>query len=251
MKIIIAQLRPTRSISENAASILDAINKTSTEVIVFPEGMLSGYEVSNKDWLINLSFQKLKEATNQIRSLAKKRQISVIFGSAWQIKDNWYNCGLYINNSGELRHIYPKINLSFLDQNHFHAGDSLPTFKINGDMAAIQICREVRYPEQWRQLTINGAKIIFHLNNAQKPTDAVWEHLLISRAYENQIFVVSVNAAGNTRALSSFIIDPEGNVLAKTSPKQNETISAELQLDKVKRDFINDRRSDVVDVIKA
>lgn len=60
MRVTLAQLKPTRSISRNTGSILDAIKTTSAEVIVFPEGMLSGYEVDHKNWLNDLSFFGIK-----------------------------------------------------------------------------------------------------------------------------------------------------------------------------------------------
>lgn len=201
MKVTIAQLQPTGSVSKNTAAMIESIRKSPMGTIVFPEGMLSGYEVNDKNWLKNLSFIELKDAVGRIKRLAKQKQVDVIFGSAWQVNGSWFNCGLYINSIGELSHTYSKINLAAMDKSHFQAGDSLPVFTLNGATAGIQICREVRYPEQWRALAIKGAKIFFHLNNAQKSTDAVWEHLLISRAYENQSFAISVNAVSPTQAL--------------------------------------------------
>ena len=133
-----------------------------------------------------------------------------------------------------------------MDKPNFQAGNSLPVFKYNGLTAGIQICREVRYPEQWLFLAVNGVKIFFHLNNAQKPTDAIWENLLISRAYENQAFVVSVNAASPTQFLPSFVIDPDGKLIVKTSPKNNELITVDLNLKNLNSDFLSQRRADVV-----
>lgn len=228
--------------------MIESIRKSPIGTIVFPEGMLSGYEVNDKNWLKNLSFTELKEATNRIAILAKQKQIDVIFGSAWQVGGNWFNCGLYINSSGELSHIYSKINLTVMDKPHFKAGDSLPIFALDGTMAGIQICREVRYPEQWRALAIKGAKIFFHLNNAQKSTDAIWEHLLISRAYENQSFVISVNTVSSSQVLASFAIGPDGNVLAKTNPKRNELTTVDIQFSDLKSDFLSQRRIDIVDI---
>lgn len=248
MKVTIAQLQPTVSVFKNTTSILKAIEESPTGTVVSPEGMLSGYDVNDKNWLKNLSFTELIEATNRIAILAKQKQIDVIFGSAWQVGGNWFNCGLYINSIGELSHIYSKINLAAMDKPNFKAGDSLPVFTFNGITAGIQICREVRYPEQWRVLAIKGAKIFFHLNNAQKSTDAIWEHLLISRAYENQSFVISVNAAGPTQVLSSSAIGPEGNILGKTNPKRNESLTVDVQLSNLKSDFLFQRRIDIVDI---
>ena len=248
MKITIAQLRPTASVSKNAAAIIEAVESSPAGTVVFPEGMLSGYEVNDKNWLKNLPFTELEEAVTKIGNFAKKKHTDVIFGSAWMTKGSWFNCGLYINSIGELQHIYSKINLAVMDKSHFQAGDSLPVFKFKGLTAGVQICREVRYPEQWRFLAVNGVKIFFHLNNAQKPTDAIWEHLLISRAYENQAFVVSVNAVSPTQSLPSFVIDPDGKVLAKTGLKNNELITVDLQLKNSKSDFLSQRRADIVDI---
>lgn len=228
--------------------MLEVIGESPAGTIVFPEGMLSGYEVNDKNWLKNLSFKELNDSAERIKDLVKQKQIDVIFGSAWRINGSWFNCGLYINSMGELSHIYSKINLAAMDKPHFQAGNSLPVFKFNGITAGIQICREVRYPEQWQALAIKGAKIFFHLNNAQKPADAIWEHLLISRAYENQAFVISVNAVGPTQTLPSFTIGPDGNVLAKTNPKRNELMTVDIQLSNLKSDFLSQRRPDVVDL---
>ncbi len=248
MKITLAQLKPTASVSENTALIIEAMKESSAGAVVFPEGMLSGYEVNNKNWLKNLSFSELKESAERIGDLAKQKQIDVIFGSAWQLNGAWSNCGLYINSIGELSHVYSKINLATMDKPYFKAGNSLPVFKFNGITAGIQICREVRYPEQWRFLAIRGAKIFFHLNNAQKPTDTIWEHLLISRAYENQSFVISVNAVSSTQTLPSFIIDPDGNVLVKTNPKKDELTTIDIQLSNLKSNFLSQRREDIINV---
>lgn len=249
MKVTVAQLQPTVSVSKNTTSILKSIEESPTGTVVFPEGMLSGYDVNDKNWLKNLSFIELKDAVGRIKRLAKQKQVDVIFGSAWQIGGSWFNCGLYINSIGELSHAYSKINLAEMDKSYFQAGDSLPVFTLNGITAGIQICREVRYPEQWRALAIKGAKIFFHLNNAQKSTDAVWEHLLISRAYENQSLVISVNVAGPAQVLPSFVIDPNGNILAKTNLKRKELVIVDIQLTNLRSDFINQRRQDVIDII--
>jgi predicted amidohydrolase len=248
MKITLAQLQLTASVSKNTAAIIEAVKEAPAGTVVFPEGMLSGYEVNDKNWLKNLSFTELEETVKKIGNSVKEKHTDVIFGSAWMIKGSWFNCGLYINSIGKLQYIYPKINLAAMDKPHFQAGDSLPAFKFKGLTAGIQICREVRYPEQWRFLAVNGVKIFFHLNNAQKPTDAIWEHLLISRAYENQSFVISVNAVSPTQSLPSFVIDPDGKVLAKTSPKSNELITVDLNLKNLNSDFLSQRRADVVDI---
>lgn len=79
--------------------------------------------------------------------------------------------------------------------------------------------------------------MIFHLNNAIQPKDAIWRHLLISRAIENATFVVSVNNADHPQALPSFVIAPDGTILQKTRLQTNEVLIQEIDLDSVVDDL--------------
>ncbi len=45
-------------------------------------------------------------------------------------------------------------------------------------------------------------QIVFHINNAIKPHDEVWQHMLIARAIENGVFVCSVNNAAPPQRLA-------------------------------------------------
>ena len=75
------------------------------------------------------------------------------------MKENgkWYNAGIYYGANGD-NHIYRKINLATNERGYFTQGSELPVFEVKlQDVRvkfAIQLCREIRFPEQWKYLAI-------------------------------------------------------------------------------------------------
>jgi predicted amidohydrolase len=106
---------------------------------------------------------------------------------------------------------YDKHTLSSLDSRHFVPGDELSVYAVNDVTAGVQICWELLFPRQWAQLKREGAQVVFHVNNAVKREDAFWEHVLLTRAFENRYFVCSVNNAATTQTLPSYVIAPSGD----------------------------------------
>src|SRR4029079_327749 len=66
---------------------------------------------------------------------------------------------------------------------------------------------------------------------------AAWETMMRSHAIANGVFVVAVNRVGVEDGLdfwgASFVADPNGNVLARASHDQEETLLVELDLSRI------------------
>jgi predicted amidohydrolase len=92
------------------------------------------------------------------------------------------------------------------------------------------VCREILFPQAWLGLKQRGAQVVFHLNNALKPYDDVWEHILIARAVENRMFVCSVNNAAPPQKLTSYLVAPSGQVLLRANEQVVQTLSYEVDL---------------------
>jgi deaminated glutathione amidase len=128
---------------------------------------------------------------------------------------------------------YDKHTLSSLDSRHFAAGDEPSVHAVDGVKAGVQICWELLFPWQWAQLKRDGAQVVFHVNNAVKPEDAFWEHVLLTRAFENRYFVCSVNNAAATQTLPSYLIAPSGDTLLKSEPRVEQALAGEIDLSRV------------------
>ena len=135
-----------------------------------------------------------------IKKESERRKINVWVGACINNDGKWFNTARGFSADGKT-HVYHKINLANHERGVFSAGNNLPVFELNTPdgkvIVGIQICRELRFPEQWGWLARRGAQIIFHLNNAvgDNSFQAVWKSHLISRAAETQRFVLSSNNA--------------------------------------------------------
>jgi predicted amidohydrolase len=229
MRLTMAQVRVEREVATNAATIRSILRDArEDEWVVFPEGAVSGYFPRDEDFLKG-DPRQVTDAVDEIRAEAKQRRCGLVLGSALQIDGAWRNAVIVQSPAGRGWR-YDKIELSELDARHFIAGGELPVYDVGGVTLGIQVCRELLFPVAWHSLASAGARLIVHVNNAIKPIDAVWEHVIIARAVENGVFVCSVNNAAAPQALASYVVSPAGEVLAKTDVQTEQIVSCEIDL---------------------
>jgi predicted amidohydrolase len=106
----------------------------------------------------------------------------------------------------------------------------------NGVRVGLTICYDLRFPELYRILALRGARVITVPANFTRVTgEAHWEVLLRARAIEDQVFVIAPgqgNLPGTERDSygNSMIIDPWGEVLARSPMEGEGYIAADLDL---------------------
>jgi predicted amidohydrolase len=233
MKIKVVQLVVEKNIHRNLGKILHALlDAGSNEWVVFPEAILSGYYPQEEIYTSGLDWELIQNSFLEIENTVRLKRCHCIFGTAFWSEGQWRNAVLtYSYQKEPVR--YNKIQLSKLDRRHFHPGNMLQIQELDQVKFGIQACREIIFPQQWSVLKNAGAKIIFHINNAIHPLDALWKHLFIARAIEQSIFVVSVNNAGHPQQLASYIINPKGEIIGETQIQKEQSIRVELDLSQV------------------
>jgi predicted amidohydrolase len=168
---------------------------------------------------------------------------------------NWYNTGMcYSHNKDEI-FIYRKINLATHERGYFQAGAELDVFpiKINNESIniGIQLCREIRFPEQWRTLALNNADVFVYLTNAVTGNNIeVWRSHLISRAAENQRFLISSNVAHPLQHCPTMVISPNGSVLDEIISEEEQYIRLKLDLSEVSNWYLDQCRTDIVEITR-
>lgn len=237
MKIKIVQLSVQAELAANQTRMMAALQDAQPdEWIVFPEGMLSGYFPEKADYLTKLDATAIASGVEEITRLVIARQCNCVFGTAWLADGRWHNSVVLLTSTGA-RHFHHKVELSAVDQKVFAPGTQVMPYTVRNLTLGIQACRELIFPKTWGDLKAAGAQIIFHVNNAIQPHDALWEHLLITRAVEQGIFVCSVNNGTAPQTLASYLIAPSGKVLLKTNLQQDQVLSAEINLSEVITDL--------------
>lgn len=237
MKIKIVQHQVQEELAINQARITAVLQDAQPdEWIVFPEGMLSGYFPEKPEYLVRLDATAIALGVEEIVRLVIARQCNCVFGTAWWLDGHWHNSVVLLTSTGA-RHFHHKVELSGVDQKVFTPGTQVKPYKVGNLTLGIQACRELIFPKTWSDLKAAGTQIIFHINNAIQPHDALWEHLLITRAIEQGIFVCSVNNGTAPQTLASYLIAPSGKVLLKTNLQQEQVLSAEINLSEVIADL--------------
>ncbi len=155
-----------------------------------------------------------------------------------------YNTSLLFDRLGQLVTSYRKIHLydveipariSYLESAHVAAGETSIVVDIEGVGVGLSICYDLRFPELYRALAADGAKVLVVPAAFMAHTGRDhWEVLLRARAIEDQCFVVAAAQIGDhepdrTCYGRSMIIDPWGTVIAQ-APDITCVVAAELDL---------------------
>lgn len=119
------------------------------------------------------------------------------------------------------------------------------------------ICYDIRFPELFRLLALQGAEVIFTPANFTLPTGKDhWEAILRTRAIENSCYIVAPAQIGKKTKFiafgSSLVADPWGTVIAKSRETPGVTM-AEIDLDfldKIRAQMpgLKNRRGDVYEL---
>jgi predicted amidohydrolase len=223
-----------------------------SDLVIFPEGSVSGYS-SDITFLNQINLDELEAGLEHIKKESQRRKINIWVGTCVKVKGEWFNTAQGFSPNGDVQ-IYHKINLAHHERGVISAGNTLPIFELNTSEGTVkigvQICRELRYPEQWRWLAQHGAQIILHLNNAvdDDTYQSVWKSHLISRAAENQRFILSSNNAAQKQLSPTIAIAPDGKAIDEMVSAELGIFRVELELSKVSNWYLDQRRSDVLEI---
>ena len=229
MRIRIAQFAIQRDLASNLKYVLGVLDEaTGGEMVVFAEGALSGYAPKDPAYTDQLDAAAIEDAIATIKARVQAAGCRCLLGSATRDGHRWRNAVLMFDGDADPAR-YFKAELSGLDRRHFESGSNAGSVLPAGEATiGIVACRELLFPAVWTQMKNRGAQVVFHLNNAIEPHDALWTHLLIARAIEQSVFVCSVNNAATPQALPSMLIAPSGRVILQTEVRTNQTLTAEI-----------------------
>ncbi|MBM7572323.1 carbon-nitrogen family hydrolase [Aquibacillus albus] len=243
---------------ENYVKVKELINKamkSNPDVIMLPELWTTGYDLTRLD---EIADYKGETTISFIGSLAKQYRVTIVAGSIAKKESDKeiYNTMFVFNPNGKVVHQYSKVHLFRLmnEEKYLLAGNEKGSFAIGNVPSAGLICYDIRFPEWVRVHTINnGAKLLFVTAEWPKPRIDHWRNLLISRAIENQCYVLACNRVGkdpdNEFGGNSLVIDPWGQVLAEGSTEEaiiTTTIDTNL-VDEIRKriPIFEDRRVDL------
>lgn len=191
----------------NALDILKSlsISKNIPDIVCFPELFTSGYDLRNaKQYAEAFPGSTIKK----LAGISKNK--FVVIGSVLEVeKDKFYNTAIVLGKKGDLIGKYRKVHLfsPMLEKEFLNSGNEITTFDLpefNNLRIGLAICYDIRFPELFRMMALEGAQIIFIPSEFPSPKREVWKTLLRARAIENQLFIIGVNRVGKGKSDEFF-----------------------------------------------
>jgi N-carbamoylputrescine amidase len=255
---------------EKAQARIEEAAGRGAQVICLQELYRSEYPCQSED---NANFD-LAEAipgptTEALGRLAAARKV-VIIAPIFERRAPgvYHNAALVIDERGRVIGHYRKMHIpddpGYYEKFYFAPGDlDFIAHRTSRGSLGVLICWDQWFPEAARLTAIAGAQILFYPTaigwtaDMSEPTRTrmynAWETVQRAHAITNGIFVAAVNRVGVEGDIDfwggSFVSDPFGEVLARASHSQEETLVVDCDLNRIEHTrrnwpFLRDRRID-------
>lgn len=211
---------------QNVRHAFELLNDAAphADILVLPEVWTTGYRLSR------LEEQACREGDDLLLALAEfaqQHQKWIVAGSipTWE-GEAIYNRIHCFGPEGLLA-TYDKVHLFSLlaEPQHFQAGRQRQTVDLAGINTGLSICYDLRFPELYRSLCMDGATLLMVPAEWPRARLFPWVQLNIARALENQAYVCAVNAVGTYRdnvfAGHSALIGPDGADIVRGGDKED------------------------------
>ncbi len=265
----LVQLEPTESFDDNVGAALRGIAEAArggADMVFLPES----FHVKGPSPLRFETATPVPGALSEaLAGAAREHGVWLLAGSFNERidrPDKLSNTSLLFDAHGAIVARYRKIHLFDVtvgdevvakESDRNLAGDDVVVVDTPVGRMGLSICYDVRFPELYRTLALQGAEILAVPSNFAMFTGKDhWEVLLRARAIENGTYVVAPATTGRHGGFASYgrslVVDPWGTVIA-CAPDGPGVIHARIDLERVRRmqervPSLANRRPDVYDL---
>jgi predicted amidohydrolase len=227
---------------EKAAQLVAKAAATGADVVVLPEK----WNAIGDAAVYHANAEPLDggESVAAMSQWARTHSITLVGGSIAERRDGrekLSNTSVVFDPEGEITAVYRKIHLFdvevggvvYRESEAEEPGDQAVVAEAEDWKLGLTVCYDVRFPELYRILALEGAELVTVPAHFTMPTGKDhWHVLLRARAIENQLYIAAAAQVGETLRGKpaygrSLIADPWGLVLAQ-APEEETVITAEL-----------------------
>jgi N-carbamoylputrescine amidase len=206
--------------------------------------------------------------TERMQRLARETGMVLVVPMFEKVDEGtYYNTAAVIDAGGEYLGIYRKNHIpqvqGFWEKFYFRPGNlGYPVFDTAVGKVGVYICYDRHFPEGWRELALNGAKIVFNPSATTRGhSKYLWQLEQPAAAVANEYFVGAINRVGPEPAEdtdyygSSYFVDPRARIIGDVaSDTEDEVVVRDLDMAMVEEtrnywQFFRDRRPETYAVI--
>lgn len=169
-----------------------------------------------------------------------------------------YDASPVIDADGQLLGVTRMIHImdgpGFHEKGYYAPSPEVPrVYKTRAGRVGVAICYDRHFPEVMRSLSLRGAEIVIvpQAGAVGEWTEGIFEAELRVTAFQNGYFGALINRVGKEEvdhfSGESFVVDPDGRVIARAPAEKDFILYADCDLDKIavsfaKKHFLPDRR---------
>ncbi|MCP9485297.1 MAG: carbon-nitrogen hydrolase family protein [Gaiellaceae bacterium MAG52_C11] len=250
IRVGVAQVPQTADLTENLAKALEYMERAAdegVELLCFPETHLSAYRVGVLTPEAPCAEGELAQALEQVAERCGELSLGVVLGTETPNPGGKpFNTAAVIDEGGRIVARHHKSRLTPKDALGYAAGAGPTSFVFKGIPMGVVICFEgFRFPETTRELARQGARVIFHPQFNHILPGMEWklpvhEALLVARAAENTVYVVSANMSHPLNNCRSLVIAPNGLIQAASDLTREMLLVGDIDPTRATHAFLKD-----------
>jgi len=267
VRVALAQLSASPDRDANLARVVEAMNaahEAGADLIAFPEVILDRFFPQQPGDRTALALAEPIPGNSSGLIAAKARELGLVtVFNLYELGEDGrrYDSSPVFDADGTLLGITRMIHITdyegFHERDYYHPGDhGVPVYSTRAGRIGVAICYDRHYPEVMRALGVAGAEVVVipQAGTLGEWPEGLYEAELRTAAFQNGYFTALANRVGEEGKLhfagESFVVDPEGRVVARGKSLEEDLVIADLDLEACKtstarRLFWRDRRPEL------
>jgi len=267
MRVVLAQLSASPDRDANLARVVEAMNaahEAGADLIAFPEVILDRFFPQRPGDGAALALAEPIPGPSSDLIAAKARELGLVtVFNLYELGEDGrrYDSSPVFDADGTLLGITRMIHITdyegFHERDYYHPGDNgVPVYPTHAGRIGVAICYDRHYPEVMRALGVAGAEVVVipQAGTLGEWPEGLYEAEVRTAAFQNGYFTALANRVGEEGKLhfagESFVVDPEGRVVARGKGLEEDLVIADLDLEACKtstarRLFWRDRRPEL------
>lgn len=209
-----------------------------SDLFVLPEMWTTGFATDPEGVAeVAGNEQGMTDTSEWMQSMAQKHDAAIAGSVATKLSDGTFRNRFLFVTPDDMYH-YDKHHLFTYggENKHYKAGNERTIAEWRGVRFLLQVCYDLRFPVFSRNR--DDYDVALYVANWPESRRRVWDTLLMARAIENQCYVIGVNRVGDDPQChyngGTAVIDAYGRIVAQAADNAQQSITATLNMEKLK-----------------
>ncbi|MBP89788.1 MAG: amidohydrolase [Planctomycetaceae bacterium] len=218
---------------------LEEAAEAGAKLTIFPECALTGYCFDSREEVLPFAESVPGPSCERLAETCKRLDVFAVMGMLEAAGDKLFNACVLVGPEGVVAN-YRKIHLPFLGIDRFTDPGDQPfaVHDAGGVRIGMNICYDSSFPESARVMALQGADLIALPTNFPPGGECTAEHVINTRAMENNVYYACVNRVGTERGFSfigmSKICDPSGRALDEAPHTDEAILYADIDVERAR-----------------